>query len=259
MPKLTIIKGPEKGRVLHISSKETEPMIIGRKGVMFSINDPLASRKHAQFIHKDGKWYVRDLKSSNGTFLNGDKLAKPKRLNNGDIIQIGTSKVLVGKPKKSASAEKGGQPDEAVEAASAQAETTEEPQTETAEQETEEKQDTKPPKPKKQITLDDEPLKNGDPLDASSLLLDILDDDEETEEDIEIPDYMPDYDPLDPKTHRSNRNGDENEDDSTIVVPGDMLARIAEEIGDIDEGDDDDKTIDADAPPEDKPKKKKRK
>lgn len=53
------------------------------------------SRNHALLWEENGKYYLQDTKSSNGTFLNGNRLGKsnedssPFELNSGDIIQFG--------------------------------------------------------------------------------------------------------------------------------------------------------------------------
>src|SRR5438105_7633178 len=55
--------------------------------------DREVSRKHSQ-IDKEGEEYVlRDLGSSNGTFLNGKRIFGPTNLKDGDEVVIGTSKM----------------------------------------------------------------------------------------------------------------------------------------------------------------------
>jgi pSer/pThr/pTyr-binding forkhead associated (FHA) protein len=55
----------------------------------------VVSRRHCEFWHEDGKWYIRDVKSSSGTFLNHIRLSPPSQeskafpVNDGDIIQLG--------------------------------------------------------------------------------------------------------------------------------------------------------------------------
>ncbi|KAL6704295.1 hypothetical protein ACN47E_008359 [Coniothyrium glycines] len=55
----------------------------------------VVSRKHCELWCKDGSWYVKDVKSSSGTFLNHIRLSqpnvesKPFRIKDGDIIQLG--------------------------------------------------------------------------------------------------------------------------------------------------------------------------
>ncbi len=53
------------------------------------------SRQHAKIYPHYGRWYITDLKSSNGTFLNGKVLLRAMPLNDGDVIAIGTLKLLV--------------------------------------------------------------------------------------------------------------------------------------------------------------------
>ena len=51
--------------------------------------DEYASARHARFEpRQDGVW-VQDLGSTNGTFLNGTRLDRPRRLAQGDIVRIG--------------------------------------------------------------------------------------------------------------------------------------------------------------------------
>jgi hypothetical protein len=55
----------------------------------------VVSRKHCELWCKDGSWYIKDVKSSSGTFLNHIRLSqpnvesKPFRIKDGDIIQLG--------------------------------------------------------------------------------------------------------------------------------------------------------------------------
>lgn len=55
----------------------------------------VVSRKHCELWCKDSNWYIKDVKSSSGTFLNHIRLSqpnvesKPFRIKDGDIIQLG--------------------------------------------------------------------------------------------------------------------------------------------------------------------------
>ncbi|KAM4062168.1 FHA domain-containing protein [Hirsutella rhossiliensis] len=55
----------------------------------------VVSRRHCEFWCEDGKWYIRDVKSSSGTFLNHIRLSPPSQeskaypVNDGDIVQLG--------------------------------------------------------------------------------------------------------------------------------------------------------------------------
>lgn len=58
---------------------DNNQFIIGRdSGVSFRINEHAVSKKHAQVSCVDGQYYIKDLNSSNGTFLNNVKLEAHK-------------------------------------------------------------------------------------------------------------------------------------------------------------------------------------
>jgi pSer/pThr/pTyr-binding forkhead associated (FHA) protein len=57
------------------------------------LDDDFASARHARIEpRRDGVW-VSDAGSTNGTYVNGQKLAKPHRLQGGDVIRVGNTDV----------------------------------------------------------------------------------------------------------------------------------------------------------------------
>jgi hypothetical protein len=52
-------------------------------------DDTFVSQLHARIYIRDGKLFVEDLGSTNGTFLNRDRLSKTMPLHRGDKLQIG--------------------------------------------------------------------------------------------------------------------------------------------------------------------------
>jgi pSer/pThr/pTyr-binding forkhead associated (FHA) protein len=66
----------------------------GRQGTL-PINDEHASGQHALFQFAHGLWYVEDLNSTNGTWLNGRRIYQPQRLKKGDKVRIGHTTVVV--------------------------------------------------------------------------------------------------------------------------------------------------------------------
>jgi pSer/pThr/pTyr-binding forkhead associated (FHA) protein len=66
----------------------------GRQGSL-AISDEHASSHHARFLYAHGFWYVEDLDSTNGTFLNGRRMYSAQRLKKGDKIRIGRTVIAV--------------------------------------------------------------------------------------------------------------------------------------------------------------------
>jgi pSer/pThr/pTyr-binding forkhead associated (FHA) protein len=57
------------------------------------IDDTYVSQQHARIFDRGGNWYVADLGSTNGTFVNEQKLVAPAMLTPGDKVRIGTTTV----------------------------------------------------------------------------------------------------------------------------------------------------------------------
>jgi pSer/pThr/pTyr-binding forkhead associated (FHA) protein len=66
----------------------------GRQGSLV-VNDDHASNHHARFQFAHGAWYIEDLKSTNGTWLNGRRMFAAQRLKKGDKIKIGRTVIQV--------------------------------------------------------------------------------------------------------------------------------------------------------------------
>jgi ABC-type multidrug transport system ATPase subunit len=65
-------------------------VLIGRdEGVEITIPTPAVSRRHARFMLESGGYVLEDLGSSNGTFVNGDRLIGRRALKHGDQIRLG--------------------------------------------------------------------------------------------------------------------------------------------------------------------------
>ncbi|MGZ8600491.1 MAG: FHA domain-containing protein FhaB/FipA [Actinomycetota bacterium] len=53
------------------------------------LSDTYVSQMHARLYSEDGRWYVEDLGSTNGTFLNDHKVVQPVPVNAGDVVKVG--------------------------------------------------------------------------------------------------------------------------------------------------------------------------
>src|SRR5215813_15670996 len=67
------------------------PFTIGRRAEKHMvITDPMASRDHAEIVQMGGEYYLLDLGSKHGTYVNGS-LVKRHKLTNNDRLQFGSS------------------------------------------------------------------------------------------------------------------------------------------------------------------------
>jgi pSer/pThr/pTyr-binding forkhead associated (FHA) protein len=85
--------GPTPGATYSLDGDQ---MVIGRdstNGVV--INDSEISRKHARLIFQGGKYVLEDLGSTNGTFINGQRITGQVVLRSGDIVSLGEQIVLM--------------------------------------------------------------------------------------------------------------------------------------------------------------------
>ena len=56
----------------------------------FLLEDDYSSARHAQLVQRDERtWVVTDLNSTNGTYVNGQRLTAPVAITLGDVIRIG--------------------------------------------------------------------------------------------------------------------------------------------------------------------------
>ncbi len=87
---LKFISGKYQGGEFPL--KSDKPCVIGRSSELdMVLVEDMVSRKHAKITWGQGKLNIEDLGSTNGTFVNGEKILKPSRIKEGDRILIGTS------------------------------------------------------------------------------------------------------------------------------------------------------------------------
>lgn len=85
--------GPTPGVTFPL---EGDQLTIGRDSTnAVAINDAEISRKHARMMFQGGKYVLEDLGSTNGTFVNGQRLAGPVVLKPGDVVSLGEQIVLM--------------------------------------------------------------------------------------------------------------------------------------------------------------------
>jgi len=94
--KLTVIEGPDQGKAWELPANE--PQLIGRSSEALAISDETVSRRHAELTPDNGAWYIRDLHSQNGTYINGQQAKMRLRLEEGDRIRVGSTVFQFGTP-----------------------------------------------------------------------------------------------------------------------------------------------------------------
>jgi two-component system, NtrC family, sensor kinase len=91
---LVILQGPDKGRRFELPDA---PLLIGRDGKALPLEDNTVSRRHAELRQNErGEWILRDLGSSNGTYVNGQRADRPVVLKLGDQFRVGRSLLVFG-------------------------------------------------------------------------------------------------------------------------------------------------------------------
>ena len=79
--------GPLVGTMLPLSGA---PVVIGRSpACTLVLEDEYASGRHARLQPSERGWWIEDLGSRNGTYVDDERLVEPRLLTAGDIIRIG--------------------------------------------------------------------------------------------------------------------------------------------------------------------------
>lgn len=89
-PKLTVERAPghEPGMIYDLDGE----VVLGRGSqAEIRLEDPFASSQHARIYVQAGVFAIEDLRSTNGTYLNEERLESPRPLHPGDRVRIGDS------------------------------------------------------------------------------------------------------------------------------------------------------------------------
>jgi len=96
MTSLYVISGPDIGRSFQVGEEE---IYVGRSPEnQIQIKDRFVSRRHLRISRREGKFYLEDLESKNGTFVDGT-LIRPKvevGLDEGTPVVMGMSVICLG-------------------------------------------------------------------------------------------------------------------------------------------------------------------
>src|SRR5215212_4078842 len=79
--------GKQEGKVLSITLAQ---FVIGRDPQChLRPASPSISKRHCALIQRDGRVFLRDFDSTNGTFVNGDQIKGEVELHEGDQLKVG--------------------------------------------------------------------------------------------------------------------------------------------------------------------------
>jgi phosphoserine phosphatase RsbU/P len=79
----------------RVALEDSAPCTIGRaQDSRVVLGDNSVSRNHARVAFRDGSYWVEDLGSKNGTRLNGRLIREPAALTPGDLIEVGTFRII---------------------------------------------------------------------------------------------------------------------------------------------------------------------
>lgn len=90
-PALEFVSGPLTGKRIPLQGEVTTIGSGDGNGVV--LTDPGVSRKHVGIRLADGQYELADLGSTNGVYVNGERLAR-KQLEVGDIIRVGSTEMV---------------------------------------------------------------------------------------------------------------------------------------------------------------------
>lgn len=86
---LLVVAGESAGKLFPLNKAE---LVIGRSpGADIRINEKAVSHNHARLSLDNGVCVLRDLESTNGTFVNNELIAGPIRLRGGDAVGVGST------------------------------------------------------------------------------------------------------------------------------------------------------------------------
>jgi predicted Zn finger-like uncharacterized protein len=89
---LAVINGPDAGSVYRI---EKPRVTVGRTGADLALSDSEVSRNHAAVEIRDTTYLVEDLKSTNGTIIEGEKITRPTEVQNHSEFTVGGTTLML--------------------------------------------------------------------------------------------------------------------------------------------------------------------
>lgn len=83
----------DRDREMYLVTPDRENTIGRDQACRIVLADALCSRRHGAFIWRDSAWWFHDSGSRNGTLVNDQRISQPWRLEEGDLILVGRTKL----------------------------------------------------------------------------------------------------------------------------------------------------------------------
>jgi RND superfamily putative drug exporter len=93
-PILNVTEGPLAGRRIVVDSA----LVLGRENSDIDLADLQVSRRHAELRRRHGGLEIEDLGSANGTWVNGERIEEPVRIEPGNVIRVGGTALELERP-----------------------------------------------------------------------------------------------------------------------------------------------------------------
>jgi len=108
---ITHMSGPRDGEAMMIEAAGSPPEVTFGRQPTCTVSlpdDPDVSRRHARLIWRDMSWWLEDLGSKNGTFVDEfakqQKVTGPIRIEAGSVFRVGLSRFRIESPEASKNA-----------------------------------------------------------------------------------------------------------------------------------------------------------
>ncbi|ROS75577.1 FHA domain-containing protein [Cellulomonas sp. PhB143] len=89
--RLVVTAGQLRGTSLPLSS---QTIMLGRSpGCTLVLDDAFSSSRHARIFPHEGRWYLEDLGSTNGTYINDERISGTVEISQGTPVRIGRTVV----------------------------------------------------------------------------------------------------------------------------------------------------------------------
>ena len=91
--RITITTGRAAGNSATLPAVGDEILMGRAAACQLDVDDDYASSRHAKIWRDDEGFVVEDLRSTNGTYVNGQQISQPTRISPGDVVRVGRSQM----------------------------------------------------------------------------------------------------------------------------------------------------------------------